>query len=107
MTRAHRQLSEALRRQGEPHLNEVPFCAPSWKHGYTADIYLPRHRVLVEVDGPSHEGREWRDRIRDTNFREDLGMPTIRITNSEIERDDDRAAHKVIALLNRYGGYQE
>jgi len=51
---------------------------------------------VVEVDGPSHYGRERRDRIRDNKFREDLGLPTIRITNSEIERDAGRAARKIL-----------
>lgn len=101
MTRAHRKLSEALRRQGEPHHNEVLFSDASWEFGYRADIYLPRHRVLVEVDGPSHSGLEWRDRIRDRKFRVDLGIRTIRITNSEIELDEDRAASKIIAELDR------
>jgi very-short-patch-repair endonuclease len=101
MTRTHMKLSEALRHQGEQHRNEVRFCAPGWEYGYTADIYLSRRRALVEVDGPSHYGRERRDRIRDTKFREDLGIPTIRIRNSEIERDADRAARKILSQLNR------
>jgi very-short-patch-repair endonuclease len=87
MTRTHKLLSEALRRQGEQHRNEVRFRAVGWEYGYTADIYLSGRRAVVEVDGPSHYGREWRDRMRDTKFREDLGLPTIRVTNSEVELD--------------------
>lgn len=101
MTRTHKLLSEALCRQGEQHRNEVRFRARGWEYGYTADIYLVRRRAVVEVDGPSDCGREWRDRNRDTKFREDLGLPTIRITNSEIERDADRAARKILYKLNR------
>jgi len=103
MTRTHKKLSEALRRMGEPHRNEVRFCAPGWEYGYRADIYLPRHRVVIEVDGPSHYGREWRDRIRDAKFRQDLGICTIRTANPEIERDADRTARKIISLVNRWG----
>jgi very-short-patch-repair endonuclease len=101
MTRTHKQLSDALRGEGERHRNEVHFRARGWEYGYTADIYLVRRRAVVEVDGPSHYGRERRDRIRDNKFREDLGLPTIRITNSEIERDAGRAARKILYKLDR------
>jgi very-short-patch-repair endonuclease len=101
-TESHKKLSEALHRQGEPHRKEVRFCAAGWEYGYRADVYFSRDRVLVEVDGPSHHGYEWRDRIRDAKFRKDLGLRTIRVTNSEIERDADRAARKVVSQPNRW-----
>jgi very-short-patch-repair endonuclease len=101
MTRSHRKASDALRRQGETHRNEVRFHAPGWPYGYRADIYLPRHRVLIEIDGPSHHGRERRDRMRDARFRRDLGIRTVRITNSEIERNEDRAIRQVLSNLYR------
>jgi|HubBroStandDraft_1064217.scaffolds.fasta_scaffold234400_1 very-short-patch-repair endonuclease len=101
MTRTHKQFSDAFRLNHEQHRNEVRFRAPGWDYGYIADIYLARRRAVVEVDGPSHYGREWRDRIRDTKFRKDLGLRTFRITNREIERDPGRAARKVLYQLNR------
>ena len=98
MTRIHKQLSEALRRQAIRHRNEVRLCAPNWEYAYVADIYIPERRTVIEVDGPSHRGREWRDRIRDAKFRSDLGIRTIRIANSEVEKNDHRAARKLDRL---------
>jgi very-short-patch-repair endonuclease len=101
MTRTHRQLSEALRGRDIQHRNEVRFRAPNWEYGYRADIYLSRFHVVVEVDGPSHDGREWRDRVRDAKFRRDLGIRTIRIKNSDVEQNADRVARKLVRL-SRY-----
>jgi very-short-patch-repair endonuclease len=96
MTNAHRRISEELHRQGYRHENEVYFRAPSWPYGYRADIYVPGRRVVVEIDGPSHDGRRRHDRIRDSRFRNDLGVRTVRVTNHEVERDTYRAALKII-----------
>ena len=95
MTRTHRQLSQALRRQGVQHRNEVRLRATNWEYAYVADIYIPERRLVIEVDGPSHYGREWRDRIRDVKLRRDLGLRTVRIKNSEVEKNEDRAARKL------------
>jgi very-short-patch-repair endonuclease len=95
MTRAHKKLSDALRRQGVQHRNEVRLLARNWDYAYVADIYIPQRRIVIEVDGPSHFGRGWRDRIRDIKLRRDLGLRTVRIKNSEVEKNEDRAARKL------------
>jgi very-short-patch-repair endonuclease len=99
MTRTHKRLSDALRGQGIQHRNEVRLRAKNWDYAYVADIYIPQRRMVIEVDGPSHVGREWRDRIRDAKFRQDLGIRTFRIKNSEIEDNEDRLARKLDRLL--------
>jgi len=103
VTRTHKVLSEILRSQGVKHRNEAHFHPPGWEYGYTADIYVPDYRALIEVDGPSHNGRAWRDRIRDRRFYNDLGICTIRIRNSEVERDPYRAARRVVSRLKFLG----
>jgi very-short-patch-repair endonuclease len=102
MTRTHKRLSDALRRQGVLHRNEVRLLASNWEYAYVADIYIPGRRIVIEVDGPSHYGREWRDRVRDSKFRRDLGIRTVRIKNSEVEKNEDRAARK----LDRISSYR-
>jgi very-short-patch-repair endonuclease len=99
MTRTHKNLSEALRRQGIQHRNEVRLRAANWDYACVADIYIRELQAVVEIDGPSHIGREWRDRIRDAKFRGDLGIRTIRIKNSEIDDSEDRVARKLERLL--------
>lgn len=51
--------------------------------GYIADIYIPQARLVVEVDGPSHIGREQYDENRDKALRKN-GIMTIRFTNAEV-----------------------
>lgn len=105
MTRTHEVVSEELRRLGIRHRNEVHFRAPDWEYGYTVDIYLPDQQEIIEVDGPSHIGRESRDRIRDGRFKRDLGLRTIRIKHggSESEPNLRRTLRKAISGTIRFG----
>ncbi len=88
-------------RLGIHHRNEIRLRAVNWEYAYVADIYIRNRRTVVEVDGPSHYGREWRDRVRDAKFRRDLGLRTIRIKNSDVEQNADRVARK-LERLSRY-----
>jgi very-short-patch-repair endonuclease len=99
MTRTHKRFSDALRGKGIQHRNEVRLRATNWDYAYVADIYIRERQVAVEIDGPSHIGQEWRDRIRDAKFRQDLGIRTIRLKHSEIEGNEDRVARKLDRVL--------
>jgi very-short-patch-repair endonuclease len=99
MTGTHKRLSDALRGQEMPHRNEVRICASNWAYAYVADIYIPQRRIVIEVDGHSRIGREWRERVRNAKFRRDLGIRTIRIKNSEAQTDEGQVARKFDRLL--------
>lgn len=53
-------------------------------HGYIADFYHAKGRLVVEVDGPVHAGQRARDRARDRHLAE-RGIHTIRVSNSMVE----------------------
>jgi very-short-patch-repair endonuclease len=80
MTGTHKNLSQDLCGQGIQHRNEVRLFAGNWEYSYVADIYIPQCRIVIEVDGPSHDGG-------------------VRIKNSEVEDIEDRAARKLDRLL--------
>ncbi|WHP06588.1 endonuclease domain-containing protein [Acinetobacter corruptisaponis] len=63
------------------------------QHGvghYIADFYCPQLKLIIEVDGESHfsEDAQAYDKIRD-KFMLELGLTTIRITNTEIMQNID------------------
>jgi very-short-patch-repair endonuclease len=50
---------------------------------YFADFFCVAVQLAIETDGPSHEGRQRRDRLRDTFFRK-RGIVVLRFTNDEV-----------------------
>ncbi|MEA2552283.1 MAG: hypothetical protein QOJ65_459 [Fimbriimonadaceae bacterium] len=52
---------------------------------YSLDFYCPEVKVCVEVDGPHHADREWKDAERD-QYLEALGVLTIRIPSKDLFR---------------------
>ena len=78
------------------HRNEVRFKIPNLPYELVADIYVPQHKAIVEVDGGYH--RELLDGERDRQFLK-IRLRTIRIENSVVERDPAEAADEVIYKL--------
>lgn len=62
--------------------------------GWIVDFYVPAARLVVEVDGGSHDGREPEDARRDEQMRAERYI-VIRISASDVERDVDAAAEYV------------
>jgi len=56
------------------------------KSFFTADFFIPRHGLLIEVDGGCHNSDELRrkDFIKDLVY-ESLGYHVLRLKNSEID----------------------
>lgn len=52
-------------------------------YGYIADFYCPERRLVVEIDGPSHDDRQSSDKERDTRLAR-KGVRTIRVTIAEV-----------------------
>jgi very-short-patch-repair endonuclease len=46
-------------------------------YGYIGDFYSPRHKLLIEIDGPAHRKRQRYDRIRDWHLKK-KGIRTVR-----------------------------
>ena len=62
--------------------------------GYIADFYCPAVRLVIEVDGSSHDDRAEYDATRDRNLRAH-SFEVIRFTNREVAKD----LHAVLARI--------
>ncbi len=79
MTFPERLLWSRLRRrgQGTEVRRQVQIGA------YIVDFYAPAVRVVIEVDGRSHDGRGAADVKRQADL-EDLGLRVVRVTNDAV-----------------------
>jgi len=52
---------------------------------YVADFYCHSHKIIVEVDGPTHDSKEnqFSDLLRTSGFNE-FNIEVIRFTNEEV-----------------------
>ncbi len=62
--------------------------------GYVVDFYCASAKLAVEIDGDSHLGRIEHDAVRDRALSE-MGITTLRIGNSEVDRDLDGVLKKI------------
>ncbi|NUO53982.1 MAG: endonuclease domain-containing protein [Polyangiaceae bacterium] len=65
---------------------------------YFADFFCVRASLAVELDGPSHSGRERRDRLRDTFFRK-RGIRVLRVANHDALLRPTALLQQIRALL--------
>ena len=57
--------------------------------GYRVDFVIPSVRLVIEVDGSSHDGRDGADRLRSMDIG-DLNYEIARATVEDVMRDADR-----------------
>jgi very-short-patch-repair endonuclease len=74
---------------------------------FVVDFLCPEARLVVEVDGRSHDGREVADCARQA-ILEARGLLVLRVTNDEVLRDPSGVARRigdaVAARLRELGG---
>lgn len=70
--------------------------------GYIADFCCRRYRLIVEVDGRSHDGREAYDKTRDEHLS-GIGYRTMRFTNTEVLATRHEVIEKIISKCGRFG----
>ena len=61
---------------------------------YIADFYCASLRIIIEIDGGSHRGKEEYDAIRDA-FLEGLGLTVIHIDAKEVKRGIGRVLRRL------------
>lgn len=56
------------------------------KSFFTADFYIPKYRLIIEIDGGAHncEAQKTKDMVKDMVY-EALGYNVLRIKNSEVD----------------------
>ena len=78
------KLGGYLIRKGVEFIHQAPFVFRP-RTIYFCDFYLPKHRVVIEVDGIYHNGNMQfaKDTERDANFKS-IGIRVIRVANEEL-----------------------
>jgi very-short-patch-repair endonuclease len=67
---------------------------------YIVDFYCSRARLVVEVDGPSHEGSEEEDAIRQRTL-ESSGLRLLRFTNQQVLESLDAVIDAIYTALQQ------
>ena len=67
--------------------------------GYILDFYCFKARLIIEIDGKSHELQREYDEERDNYFRQ-LDYQTLRIHNNEISKDLKGVINKIKQTLS-------
>jgi very-short-patch-repair endonuclease len=67
---------------------------------YVADFAARQHRLVIELDGDSHAGRETYDAAR-TAYIESKGFRVIRFSNSDVMTNIDGVARAILIELGR------
>lgn len=68
--------------------------------GFIADFYCPSRRLIVEVDGSSHQGRERYDARRD-RVLDESGIRTVRFTADEVRDDVMGCAQRLREVIDK------
>ncbi len=53
---------------------------------YIADFYCREKKLVIEIDGSSHDNKYTHDKVRD-EYMESLGIRVIRITDKDVKKD--------------------
>ena len=61
---------------------------------YIVDYYCASAKLIVELDGESHEGRQSYDSVRETHLR-NLGLKIVRVTNDDVINNLDGVAELI------------
>lgn len=100
-TAAEAALWDVLRRRPQG----LTFWSQHVIRGWIADFYCPAARLVIEVDGSAHKGREAHDQLRDEVMRA-YRFGVLRFTNQQVHADTGAVAAKIVEEALRRGGRQ-
>ena len=70
---------------------------------YIVDFYCAEAKLVVEIDGESHEGRQDHDQRRD-EYLEGLGLRTVRVTNDDVLENLDGVVEAILRVADTIRG---
>ena len=70
---------------------------------YVADFYCPAAKMVIEIDGATHDGRQEADGSRDDYMRS-LGLRVIRVAAAEVLADPEAVAGGIYRLCESVAG---
>lgn len=62
---------------------------------YIADFYCSKLKLVIEIDGDSHQGNEAYDSLRDEEVMS-LGIQTLRFTNEAVLMEGNSVYEKIL-----------
>lgn len=68
---------------------------------YIADFICRKLRLIIEVDGYSHQFKQEQDKARDSRLKE-LGYNILRFTESQVRNDLDNVVRSIEDYINEY-----
>jgi very-short-patch-repair endonuclease len=66
---------------------------------YVVDFYCSSHRLVVELDGRSHDDRGLRDRHRQDYLESVAGLKVFRVSNDDVLRERESVVLGVLRAL--------
>ena len=72
---------------------------------YIADFYLPKHRIIFEIDGPNHSRSSEYDAIR-SSFMATRGIKVFRISNKDTKNKQKTLNFITNAINDKLKSYQ-
>ena len=67
--------------------------------GWIADFWCPKLKLVVEIDGKSHDTRAAYDHRRSVVMEEELGAMTVRFTNHEVLTNPQIVAAQMVKII--------
>jgi ATP-dependent DNA helicase RecG len=84
-TEAELVVKQFLEDWGVRHQFQKTFIKPFHR---IADFYIPKKKIIIEVDGGYHQTTQRKDKIKDELWEKRRGCRTIRITNEQVFSGD-------------------
>ena len=95
-TRAESKLwNEVLRKR---QFEQFKFLRQKPINNFVVDFYCSKLRLVIELDGYSHNGRQDYD-LRRTKILENYGLKVVRYDNDEVLNDIDSVYYDLLRLL--------
>jgi len=67
-------------------------------HKYIVDFYVAKYKLIIEVDGESHNRRSVQDQTRE-NLLSSMGYSVIRFDDHEINNDIEDVVNRIISKI--------
>jgi adenine-specific DNA-methyltransferase len=97
-TPAERKMWAALRELNKTH--EIKFRRQHPFAHFITDFYCHAEKLVIEIDGASHDSKYVADQQRNAFMREQ-GLHVLRFTEVDVIRDVSAAAETILAYLKR------
>jgi len=66
---------------------------------YVVDYLCMAQRLVIEVDGRSHDDRYEQDKVRQVYLENEVGLRVFRVSNDDVLDDPEAVLHGILRLL--------